>query len=676
MKVKVRIGNSTMVLEVTQNFVLRDIAVTHFKSKSITVDLDEYCFKIPNYDYFLDLDQSINDLLDVAWVFQDREPEDSISATIILIRKGEKGDALQRESLTIDPAQEASLCVWAFKRGGSTGGILSGFKKRYFVLQSNTLYYSESPGSPILGYIPMSGISSKIRTDIQYKDKISFELTTSSNSRSYILCADQVEFSQLHQCLDELQLRRVKSSVVTLFQELISRDVSTLQGIFRISGEKFQVESLKLTYDQGLDPKLDEYPSEVIAGVIKQYIRSLESPVIGFGLYNEYLRFGKMPPGAERTEAMLTAVKRLPNSQRHFLHYLCLTLKLVSSFHSTNLMTTKNLSIVIGPNLLRPQRETTQSAMNDNQFVLSATQALIDEVGVVFGTPLALKVPDTPTTTQAAQQRQRAASVTSSQRALAPSPAQQRANRMSISEIDPSLVFVQDLKNAMQTSKTLGGKIQEMTTKHQEVMTKWNDLIRAIKANPTGTMNFSEIILNQSEIDTHWIDQGLSALDQVHANLSELVELLGSSSVAAAAAASPQQQPVPPPPQHQSQQSQQSTTLPSPVQVDAPFHPPHSYSQQTSPTNPHQSFSAQTPSSSMRSMASFVPSSGPPPIKPNPSSQYAAFQIPSQANLPPTVAMPLKPPPPPAHKRNPSQYSHSSASDQTDIPPPPPPDED
>jgi hypothetical protein len=621
-----------MVLEVTQNFLLRDIAVTHFKSKSINVDLDEYCFKIPGYDFFLDLEQSINDLLEVAWVFQDRE-QDDVVATIVLIRKVEKGDSLQRETLTIDPAQEASLCVWAFKRGGSTGGILSGFKKRYFVLQSNTLYYSESPGSPVLGYIPMSGISSKIRTDIQYKDKIAFELTTtSSNSRSYVLCADQLEFSQLHQALDDIQLRRVKAAVVTLCQELIRRDVSNMQGLFRISGEKYQVEALKHQYDLALDPELDDHPSEVLAGVVKQYLRSLESPLIGFGLYNEYLRFGKMQPGPDRTEAIITGVKRLPQSTRYFLFYLCLVLKLVSSHASTNLMNTKNLAIVIGPNLLRPQRETTQSAMNDNQFVLAATQALIDEVDVVFGPSLTLKVPDTQSTTEHAQLRQRAASVSvgygAGNRPPMTSSQQNRQSRYSISEIDPSLTFVQDLKSAMQTSKTVGGKIQDLNEKHAAVMTKWNDLIRAIKANPHSTMNLSEFILNQSEIDTRWIDQGLSSLDQVFANLSELVDLLSPEQ-------HHQQQ------HHQQQQQYQQQQYPN-------FSPP--LSQPSSPIN-----------------AQPIP---PPPSTPKPpsSASYQSFQYP----LPNVPGGTKAPPPPPPNK--PHSIAYSTDSEHSDIPPPPPPD--
>lgn len=674
MKVKVRIGNSTMVLEVTQNFVLKDIAVAHFKSKSITVDLDEYCFRIPGYDYFLDLDRSINDLLEVAWVFQDKEPEDQIVATINLVRKAEKGDSLQRESLAIDPGQEASLCVWAFKRGGSTGGILSGFKKRYFVLQSNTLFYSESPGSPVLGYIPMTGISSKIRTDIQYKEKISFELTTTSqNSRSYILCADQAEFSQLHQALDDLQLRRVKAAVVTLMQELISRDVATLQGIFRISGEKFQVEGLKHEFDQALDPDLESLPSEVIAGVIKQYLRNLESPLIGFGLYNEYLRFGKLQPGPERTEAMITAVKRLQFSPRHFLHYLCSSLQLISTHAATNLMNTKNLAIVIGPNLLRPQRETTQTAMNDNQYVLAATQALIDEVDAVFGKSLLQKVPDTPTTTQhaQAQQRQRSASVTAHQAQRQSHPGvTARQNRMSISEIDPSLAFVQDLKGAMQTSKTLGGKLQEMTTKHQQVMQKWNDLIKAIKTNPTGTMNFSEIILNQSEIDTRWIDAGMASLDQVHSNLSELVELLAPQNVEAVSV--PQHPPTPaapiaphPPTPQSIQPPQHSLPAAPPPQLSIPPQPAAPISQ-----NYNRPMVSATPPVSPTASGIL-----PPPLKPhppmNPSAQFAPFNPGINPNTPQNA----NPPPPPKHKRGESQVSIvSSASGE--IPPPPPLDSD
>ena len=113
LRLKFRFGASTTVLDITQNFFFREVASNHFKQKNINVDLDEYCFKVPNYDFFLDMNDSVNDYLEVAWVFQDRDNDEVISL-LMLIRNAEKSDAVQRGNSIIDPTQEDELCIWAW----------------------------------------------------------------------------------------------------------------------------------------------------------------------------------------------------------------------------------------------------------------------------------------------------------------------------------------------------------------------------------------------------------------------------------------------------------------------------------------------------------------------------------------------------------------------------------
>ena len=65
-----------------------------------------------------------------------------------------------------------------------------------------------------------------------------------------------------------------------------------MQGIYRVSGVKSRVEKLCQAFENGahLVDLTDVHPN-VIANVLKLYLRQLPEPLLCFRLYSEFVRF-------------------------------------------------------------------------------------------------------------------------------------------------------------------------------------------------------------------------------------------------------------------------------------------------------------------------------------------------------------------------------------------------
>ena len=54
----------------------------------------------------------------------------------------------------------------------------------------------------------------------------------------------------------------------------------TCEGIYRISGVKSKVQALKEAYNKGVHVYLHEYEPNIVASLLKQYLRDLPEPVL------------------------------------------------------------------------------------------------------------------------------------------------------------------------------------------------------------------------------------------------------------------------------------------------------------------------------------------------------------------------------------------------------------
>ncbi|KAG8930277.1 hypothetical protein FRC02_004410 [Tulasnella sp. 418] len=130
-------------------------------------------------------------------------------------------------------------------------------------------------------------------------------------------------------------------------------------GIYRLSGTTSKVQKLKMMLDRdvdGVNLNADEWRLDVniVASVLKLWLRELPEPLLTFGLYHGYIEAAKTENDRLRHIQLHHRVNDLPDANYATLKYLMGHLHKIREKEATNQMSVMNLSIVFGPTLLGP----------------------------------------------------------------------------------------------------------------------------------------------------------------------------------------------------------------------------------------------------------------------------------------------------------------------------------
>ncbi|KXJ12172.1 Protein FAM13A [Exaiptasia diaphana] len=144
--------------------------------------------------------------------------------------------------------------------------------------------------------------------------------------------------------------------VVVRIVEYLSSHGLKSEGIFRVSGNKKNVDLMKAAFDRDGDADLEEIGDVMaVAGLLKQYLRDLPRPPIPQSLTQDFIKIHTNY--GDDNKASLDELKRLlaklPELNYHLLKYLCNFLVRVSEYEENNKMSSMALAIVFGPNLFR-----------------------------------------------------------------------------------------------------------------------------------------------------------------------------------------------------------------------------------------------------------------------------------------------------------------------------------
>lgn len=147
--------------------------------------------------------------------------------------------------------------------------------------------------------------------------------------------------------------------VTKCIQEIDSRGI-LIKGIYRVSGVKSKVEKLCQEFETDeKNVELSRVHPNVIANVLKLYLRQLPQPLFTFNLYPEFVKFAKCwPCGCDKDptiaiEELRKIVSKLPKNYHATVKVIIEHLKRVSNQEEINNMSPSNLGIVFGPTLLR-----------------------------------------------------------------------------------------------------------------------------------------------------------------------------------------------------------------------------------------------------------------------------------------------------------------------------------
>ncbi|OQR69333.1 minor histocompatibility protein HA-1-like [Tropilaelaps mercedesae] len=168
-----------------------------------------------------------------------------------------------------------------------------------------------------------------------------------------------------------------------------------VQGIYRVSAAKSKVEKLCQCFENGAElVDLSDYHPNVIANVLKLYLRQLPEPLLTYNLYPEFIAIAKEFP-SNREDSMAAVgilrktAKNLPRVHYSTLASLLKHLRKVASNSEANNMPASNLGIVFGPTLLRT-REGSASLSNlvDTVHQSRVIELLITYVDEIFDTDM------------------------------------------------------------------------------------------------------------------------------------------------------------------------------------------------------------------------------------------------------------------------------------------------
>ncbi|CAM9905646.1 unnamed protein product, partial [Bubo scandiacus] len=141
-----------------------------------------------------------------------------------------------------------------------------------------------------------------------------------------------------------------------LLDILHQRGPST-EGIFRRSDRGTALQKLKEALDGGADVDLANQPVILLAAILKDFLRSIPGKLLIVGLYQDWMQAMERPSKEARVEALKVVAEELPAAHLLLLQRLISLLQNIGHHVPTSRMTSSNLAICLGPNLLGPPNE-------------------------------------------------------------------------------------------------------------------------------------------------------------------------------------------------------------------------------------------------------------------------------------------------------------------------------
>jgi len=120
-----------------------------------------------------------------------------------------------------------------------------------------------------------------------------------------------------------------------------------------------------------------------IASALKAFFREMPEPLMTFPAYDDLASIAEDQQIDSRLQALRVVIANMPKPNRNVLHYLISFLSQVASFSDKNKMNFTNLSIVMGPNLVRPVQNTLETTLMMPKLN-SMVADLIENSAIVF----------------------------------------------------------------------------------------------------------------------------------------------------------------------------------------------------------------------------------------------------------------------------------------------------
>ncbi|KAK7882599.1 hypothetical protein WMY93_028773 [Mugilogobius chulae] len=197
------------------------------------------------------------------------------------------------------------------------------------------------------------------------------------------------------------------SSVVTperpipVFIEKCIRFIETTglstEGIYRVSGNKAEMESMQRQFDQdyNLDLVEKDFSINTVAGAMKAFFSELPDPLVPYSMQADLVETFKLDR-EQRFQVMKDILRRFPKENYEVFKYVISHLNKVSQQSKLNLMTSENLSICFWPTLMRPDF-TTMDALTATRTYQTIIESFIQQCSYFFYNQPLADTPGSPT---------------------------------------------------------------------------------------------------------------------------------------------------------------------------------------------------------------------------------------------------------------------------------------
>ncbi|KMQ91457.1 rho gtpase-activating protein 1 [Lasius niger] len=129
-------------------------------------------------------------------------------------------------------------------------------------------------------------------------------------------------------------------------------DALETEGIFRRSANVAVIKELQNRCNQGLPIDFQGDP-HIAAVLLKTFLRELDEPLMTYELYDEITQFQTLSKDERPRKVKILILEKLPEDNYQVLKYIVQFLSRVMDRCDLNKMTSSNLAVVFGPNLVR-----------------------------------------------------------------------------------------------------------------------------------------------------------------------------------------------------------------------------------------------------------------------------------------------------------------------------------
>ncbi|KAM6086465.1 uncharacterized protein LJ206_007778 [Theristicus caerulescens] len=131
----------------------------------------------------------------------------------------------------------------------------------------------------------------------------------------------------------------------------------TTEGVFRRAASATACRELREALDCGADVDLGSQPALLLAVILKDFLRSIPTKLLLTHLYDDWMQAMERTSKQAKVEELKAVAEKLPAANLLLLKRLLSLLQHIGHNVSTSRMTSSNLAICLGPNLLSPPNE-------------------------------------------------------------------------------------------------------------------------------------------------------------------------------------------------------------------------------------------------------------------------------------------------------------------------------